>query len=170
MVPSLNIVLDTTLEIEIHPYSYVQSRLHSSLESLRLHSTPPFSTCRKQVTFDGMMIRSVLYQHVNSWNYIALVNKITWQTRVPFYWQFIRSINKIIFINIRVHTYEYFNPDFSGIHFAQSCFLFCESLFVLLFFFILSIALSIIFQFTASDYHLGIFKHFLVFGIRRNLY
>jgi len=33
------------LEIEIHPYSYVQSRLHFNLESPRLHSTPPFSTC-----------------------------------------------------------------------------------------------------------------------------
>jgi len=57
-------------------------------------------------------------------------------------------------------THE-FTPGFSGVYVSRSlvfCVVFCRSLFVL---FLLPIVLSVLLQFSASDYPFGIFKSFL---------
>jgi hypothetical protein len=54
-----------------------------------------------------------------------------------------------------------FNTDFSGIRVARSlafCVMFCRSLFVLLFLFLLAVVLSVTLRIMASDYPFGIFK------------
>jgi hypothetical protein len=53
------------------------------------------------------------------------------------------------------------SPSFSGVRATRSlllCVVFCSSLFVLSYFFLLTIVLSVVLRFTDSDYLFGIFK------------
>ena len=57
------------------------------------------------------------------------------------------------------------SPSFSGVRATRSlllCVVFCSSLFVLSYFFLLTIVLSVLLRYTDSDYPFGIFKLFLL--------